>query len=36
MADYEIEVNIYDINMNRLLFLVFVLGFVSGATVGAL
>ena len=36
MADDEFEVNIYDINMNRLLFLVFVQASIFGATVGAL
>ena len=36
MADNEFEVNIFDINMNRLLFLVFVQGSIFGATVGAL
>ena len=35
MADYEFEVNIYDINMIRFLFLGFVQGVIFGATLGA-
>ena len=35
MADYEFMVNIYDINMIRLLIIVFVEGFIFGATAGA-
>ena len=35
MADSEFEVNIYNINMVRLLTIVFVEGFILGATAGA-
>ena len=35
MAECEFLVNIYDINMIRLLILVFVNGFIHGVTVGA-
>ena len=35
MADNEFEVNIFDINMIRLLIIVFVKGFIFDATVGA-
>ena len=35
MEDYEIEVNIYIINMIKLLNIVFVEGFIFGATAGA-
>ena len=35
MADYEIEVNMYIINMIRLLIIFHVEGFIFGATAGA-
>ena len=35
MEDYEIEVNIYIINMISLLIIDFVKGFIFGATAGA-
>ena len=35
MGDFEFEVNIYNIIMIRLLIIVFVKGFIFGATAGA-
>ena len=35
MEDYEIEVNIYNINMNKLIIIVFVEDFIFVATAGA-
>ena len=35
MEDYEIEVNIYNINMIKLIIIIFVKDFIFGATAGA-